>query len=184
MNFLYILPGWEGTAHDGRVINDAYSKNFTIPSGKYYLGDAGYANSATVLTPYRATRYHLREQALANARPQTPQELFNLRHASLRNVVERTFGLWKLRFRILSRGRRNLPLISQVKLVYALAAVHNFINKFEPDDLAANIPIEGDDITNEDLQRAERQSEVGMNTRRDNMAQAMWRQYNEYNNSR
>jgi hypothetical protein len=43
MRFLYILAGWEGSAHDGRVLKDAQNlKGFTTPKGKYWLGDAGY----------------------------------------------------------------------------------------------------------------------------------------------
>ena len=63
--------------------------------GKYYIIDAGYGNRRGFIGPYRGTRYHLKEyepQALALG---TPSELFNLRHAKLRNVIERTFGLWK-----------------------------------------------------------------------------------------
>ena len=26
MEFIYILPGWEGSAHDGRVLRDAISR--------------------------------------------------------------------------------------------------------------------------------------------------------------
>jgi hypothetical protein len=40
MNFLYILPGWEGSAHDSRVLKDALEKGFSAPPGRY---DAGYA---------------------------------------------------------------------------------------------------------------------------------------------
>ena len=53
MQFTYVLAGWEGSAHDGRVLADAYDKGFTIPDGKFYLGDAGYGLSTKVLTPYR-----------------------------------------------------------------------------------------------------------------------------------
>ena len=35
------------------------------------------------------------------SRPQNAEELFNLRHASARNVIERIFGVLKWRFRIL-----------------------------------------------------------------------------------
>ena len=46
MNFVYVLAGWEGTAHDGRVLWDALqNKGFSVPEGKYYLADAGYSNS-------------------------------------------------------------------------------------------------------------------------------------------
>lgn len=62
MYFCYVLAGWEGSAHDSRVLQDAKSKGFQIPDGKYYLGDAGYALKKDCLTPYRGVRYHLREQ--------------------------------------------------------------------------------------------------------------------------
>jgi hypothetical protein len=68
LRFCYVLAGWEGSAHDGRVLQDAFSKNFHVPKGKYYLGDAGYGLSEQVLTPYRGVRYHLRETRLAGQR--------------------------------------------------------------------------------------------------------------------
>jgi hypothetical protein len=99
MQFLYILAGWEGSAHDTTVLRDAqYNHGFTTPSKKYWLGDAGYSNSETVLVPYRGTRYHLKEQRLAKKKPENSKELFNLRHASLRNVIERIFGLLKRKY--------------------------------------------------------------------------------------
>jgi len=57
--------------------------------------------STGILTPYRGVRYHLKETARANQRPKNPKELFNLRHASLRNAIERIFGVVKRRFPIL-----------------------------------------------------------------------------------
>jgi len=39
--FVYVLPGWEGSAADSRVLADAVSKDFIIPNGKYFLADAG-----------------------------------------------------------------------------------------------------------------------------------------------
>ena len=87
MQFTYCLCGWEGSAHDGRVLADAFTKGFTVPTGKYYLGDAGYGLSDKVLTPYRGTRYHLCEWKQGRKRPQNAKELFSLRHAQLRNVI-------------------------------------------------------------------------------------------------
>jgi len=40
-DFVYLLPGWEGSAADGRVLADALSKDFVVPEGKYFLADAG-----------------------------------------------------------------------------------------------------------------------------------------------
>ena len=58
--------------------------------------------------------------------PKNKEELFNLRHAQARNCVERIFGVFKKRFPILSRPNE-YPYRTQVKLVLALAALHNFI---------------------------------------------------------
>lgn len=102
LKFVYVLAGWEGSASDAGVLVDALSKGFTIPRGKYYLGDAGYGLDHNCLTPYRGVRYHLREWALGNQGPQNAKELFNLRHASLRNAIERIFGVMKKRFPILT----------------------------------------------------------------------------------
>ena len=36
-HFCYILSGWEGSACDGGVFNDAWVHDFEIPEGKFYL---------------------------------------------------------------------------------------------------------------------------------------------------
>lgn len=130
MNFVSVLAGWEGSAHDLMVYKTALEKGFSVPAGKYYLADAGYKSkdSQDLLTPYLKVRYHLKEQAQASCRPETPEELFNLRHAQLRNVVERAFGVLKKRFRILTSIPVGYSLKTQVRIVYALTALHNFYN--------------------------------------------------------
>ncbi|GAB4855591.1 hypothetical protein Ancab_039775 [Ancistrocladus abbreviatus] len=62
MEFVYVLPSWEGSAHDGRVLRNAISRphGLRVPQG-YYLVDGGYSNSEGFLTPYRGQRYHLKE---------------------------------------------------------------------------------------------------------------------------
>lgn len=130
MNFLYVLPGWEGSAHDSRVLKNALEKGFSVPPGRYYLADAGYAaTGGLLLTPFKKVRYHLKEWGQVGQKPKNKEELFNLRHSSARNVVERTFGVLKARFAILSgKGREGFSIFTQVKLVYALTALHNFMN--------------------------------------------------------
>ena len=59
--FTYVLVGWEGSAADSTILADTYTKGVTIPPGKYDLGDAGFALTTKLLTPYRGVRYHLRE---------------------------------------------------------------------------------------------------------------------------
>jgi hypothetical protein len=59
--FCYILSGWEGSATDGRVFDDARRNDFPIPPGKFYLGDAGFPLCDGLIVPYRGVRYHLKE---------------------------------------------------------------------------------------------------------------------------
>jgi len=126
LKFVYALSGWEGSAHDSRLYDDALTKGFQIPPGKYYLGDAGFTLSHECLVPYRGVRYHLREYAGRGNEPRTPQELFNLRHAQLRNVIERSIGVWKGRFRILRNCATLQPKVV-TRIVYATIVLHNYI---------------------------------------------------------
>ncbi|KAL5730890.1 hypothetical protein ACHQM5_003674 [Ranunculus cassubicifolius] len=95
LQFQYVLAGWEGSATDSRILNSALTRDnkLHVPQGKYYLADGGYANTPSFIAPHRATRYHLKEYGTMN--PTNPKELFNLRHSSLRNSVERIIGILK-----------------------------------------------------------------------------------------
>ena len=58
----FVLPGYEGSAHDGAVLNRAMRTvrgAMRIPAGFYYLADCGYRLALWLLTPYRG--YHLKE---------------------------------------------------------------------------------------------------------------------------
>jgi DDE superfamily endonuclease len=68
LEFVYSLTGWEGSASDARVYDDARSKDLHIPDRKYYLADAGFPMCQQLLTPYRGPRYHLAEWGRASVR--------------------------------------------------------------------------------------------------------------------
>jgi len=36
LKFTYVLAGWEGLAHDSRVLNDALARGFRVPEGRNY----------------------------------------------------------------------------------------------------------------------------------------------------
>ncbi|KNZ56081.1 uncharacterized protein VP01_24g7 [Puccinia sorghi] len=57
-------------------------------------------------------------------RPSNREELFNLRHSSLRNVIERTFGVLKHHFKILATTSE-YKLEQQYDIVIACCCVHN-----------------------------------------------------------
>jgi hypothetical protein len=67
--FTYVMTGWEGSTLDATVLNSALDDGFSIPRCKYYLVDAGYANTPQFIAPYRGVRCHVREQGAANERP-------------------------------------------------------------------------------------------------------------------
>ncbi|CAN1837840.1 hypothetical protein LINPERHAP1_LOCUS35219 [Linum perenne] len=67
--------------------------------GKYYLCDAGYTNAKGFLAPYRGHRYHLTEWG--GNRPRTAEEYFNRKHSKVRNVIEKAFGVLKMRWAFL-----------------------------------------------------------------------------------
>ncbi|CAL9000883.1 unnamed protein product [Prunus brigantina] len=56
MKFVFVFPGWEGSASDSRVLRDAISRptGLRVPTGCYYLVDGGYTNGQGYLAPYRA----------------------------------------------------------------------------------------------------------------------------------
>jgi hypothetical protein len=59
MTFSYILAGWEGSAHDGKVYQDALGKGLAVFAGKYYLADAGYALSTVMDKTFSAPCFFL-----------------------------------------------------------------------------------------------------------------------------
>ncbi|KAL5717564.1 hypothetical protein ACHQM5_010547 [Ranunculus cassubicifolius] len=135
LQFTYVLAGWEGSAHDARVLEDSLKidNRLKVPEGKYYLVDAVNTNQKGFLAPFRGTRYHLNEWDVR--RPQNPNELFNHRHSSLRNTVERTFGVLKKRWKILDDSEPYFSYETQVDLVLACCILHNHIQGIDPNDI-------------------------------------------------
>ncbi|KAK3210945.1 hypothetical protein Dsin_015651 [Dipteronia sinensis] len=131
MLFTFVWPGWEGTAHDTRIFLEAI-RNTELkfpkpPDDKYYLVDSGYPNMKGYLAPYKGERYHLQEFR-SSGQPKSSQETFNYVHSSLRSVIERCFGVWKARWRILQH-MPNYKFDKQVAIVTASLALHNFIRR-------------------------------------------------------
>lgn len=60
--FCYVYAGWEGSAHDARVLNAAILEDFKIAQGWYYLADAGYPLVDHLMVPYKGITYHLQER--------------------------------------------------------------------------------------------------------------------------
>lgn len=117
-----------------------------------------------------------------------------MRHASARNVIERIFGVLKRRFRILDCPPQ-YDMNIQALIPPALAALHNFIRKYDPDEIEM---YHDEDELEVELQMGARPEPVGelgtgyvtqqetvrANERRDRIAGAMWEQYQVYLESR
>ncbi|CAN1182810.1 hypothetical protein LINPERHAP2_LOCUS36175, partial [Linum perenne] len=90
------------------------------------LVDSGYSNILGFLAPYRGITSHFQEIRRRGG-PRGREELFNYRHSSLRNVIERCFGVLKARFPILKFMRRTYSFKKQTQIVMACCTIHNFI---------------------------------------------------------
>jgi len=147
-------------------------------AGYYYLCDAGYPNAEGFLAPYRGQRYHLTEWRGGNP-PTSPMELFNMRHSSARNVIERAFGMLKGRWAIL-RGKSYYPVDVQCKTIHACCLLHNLIiREMGPNSLldegegSQGGPIPTD---NENIEFVE--TSDAFTAWRDNIANQMWAEWN------
>ncbi|KAJ8765417.1 hypothetical protein K2173_013175 [Erythroxylum novogranatense] len=136
MQFIYVLLGWEGSVADARVLRDALSRRNGLPirDGYYYLVDVGYTNDKGFLAPFRGQRYHLNDWN-PGYQPNTPEELFNMKHSSDRNVIERCFGLLKVRWHII-RNSNWYPIKLQSKIIMACCLLHNHLRRNMPIDPA------------------------------------------------
>jgi hypothetical protein len=187
LNFTFISCGWEGSATDARVLRSAMLGGFHVPEGKFFLVDGGYANTPCFLAPYRGVRYHLKEFGRGHRRPNNYKELFNHRHAVLRNHIERAIGVLKKRFPILKVGTHH-PMKNQVKIPAAAAVFHNIIRMHHGDEAwldnqLDNIQpasfvdlLDGDSNYNNGVASLSSQIENG-NAMRDTIALQMWEDY-------
>ena len=150
------------------------------------MADAGYALTWRTLMPYRGVRYHLKEWGRAAEKPRNKEELFNLRHASLRNVIERVFGVAEKRYPILTR-MNSWPILTQGQLVMCVMLLHNHIRRsslFEEDEFWSDDMPEQDEIERlgNILVPAVGGAEetAALNAWRDGIAQQMWTDYQRY----
>jgi hypothetical protein len=132
-------------------------------------------------TPVSFTYLQLQKNTDISCRPENKEELFNLRHSSLRNVVERIFGVIKRRFCILLIPPEYTMKV-QARIPPALCALHNFIRRYDPDEIETYIT-DSDDSSDavpfgKLAQRMPtRRSHANASAKRDTIAQQMWTDY-------
>ena len=114
-------------------------------------------------------------------RPENAREYFNLKHSSLRNVIERIFGVLKKRFVALNTmDLHGYSYEFQVQFVQVVMALHNFIRKHDKDDI---LVLDDDDESYHEtpvLIQGDR-GDIASDFR-DKLANKMWRQHLTYRN--
>ncbi|XP_047988510.1 putative nuclease HARBI1 [Leguminivora glycinivorella] len=122
--FTDVVARWHGSAHDSHIWDNSNQRRHFLQGtyGNYcLLGDSGYAQTPFMMTP------------LGNVTSPS-QSLYNESQIRTRNVIERTFGIWKRRFPIVSRGIQ-VHLSRVPGIIIATCVLHNIArlqNDLEP----------------------------------------------------
>lgn len=90
MKIINLNANYGGASHDSFIWNNSQIKHFMETNldpaeQAWLLGDSGYPLSKILMTPF------------ANPLAGTPESRFNQAHMRARNIVERTFGVLKMR---------------------------------------------------------------------------------------
>ncbi|XP_067619917.1 putative nuclease HARBI1 [Eurosta solidaginis] len=131
LKILDIVARWPGSAHDATIFRNsricARLKNGEFQNG-IVVADSGYQNTNWVLTPLSQCN--------------SPEEnLYNESLVRTRNCVERSYGVWKRRFPVLSLGLR-INIAKVESIVVATAVLHNIccLNRdWEPPPLSPGV---------------------------------------------
>jgi len=120
----------------------------------------------------------LKEFGGGNLRPHNKYELFNLRHSTKRNAVERILGVTKNRFPLL-RNMRSYNISFEGQLIMCCFMLHNIVqlNHLYEDDFYADY-----DRAHEDEMRPLQAEEnalnyAALNNWKEQIAQDMWNDY-------
>lgn len=110
-----VVARWPGASHDSTIFNNSRLKA-QFEEGRFQqnsvlLGDSGYPLKKYLMTP-------LHDPMLAE------EILYNEAHIRTRNVVERSYGIWKRRFPIL-RLEMRLKMETIQAIIVATAVLHN-----------------------------------------------------------
>ncbi|XP_029463347.1 putative nuclease HARBI1 [Rhinatrema bivittatum] len=133
LRILNVVANYPGSCHDAYIFARS-SLGTRFPEGKYgegwLLGDGGYGCKPWLLTPLQSPRT-------------AAENRYNEAHGSTRNVIERTFGVLKGRFRCLDRSRGALRYSAEkvVSIILACCMLHNICQRFGVDaEVDENLP--------------------------------------------
>lgn len=127
----------------------------------------------------------MKEAKIADCVSENAKKLFNFCHASLYNIIKRIFGGLKKRFKCI-QVIPEYSISTQVNLVYAFTALHNFIvvHKNDANELDMWKLVTENEMYSSNPAGDQEPSRATfltfshmMNVKRDKMAEAMWNQY-------
>lgn len=129
-----VVARWPGSCHDQTIFKKSRIYNKLI-SGYWknclIVADSGYANTQYVVTPYLNPSNNI-------------EELYNESIIRTRNPVERSYGVLKRRYPVLSFGSR-LKLETTQAVIVACCVLHNMAcdaNDLEPpEQLNMDLPL-------------------------------------------
>ncbi|XP_060584266.1 putative nuclease HARBI1 [Ruditapes philippinarum] len=133
--FTNIVVRWPGSTHDAFIWNNCKCvrkiEEMNLQN-TWILGDSAYPLKPYLLTP------------LPTANTEAERR-FNVAHKRTRCVIERTFGIWKMKFRCLhkSGGYMTYTPIKCAKIITAVAVLHNMC-------ISRNLPLIDDNVNHED----------------------------------
>lgn len=131
LKFLDIVARWPGSTHDSTIFNASRIRARFINGemgDALLLGDSGYACSNFLLTPLLEPHTRV-------------EQLYNESQIRTRNVIERSFGMWKRRFAALVFGLRTHPLTAQA-IIVACAVLHNIAQDIAEPDPPVDLDVE------------------------------------------
>ncbi|TMW48036.1 hypothetical protein DOY81_006880 [Sarcophaga bullata] len=157
MNVQYVDARHPGANHDSLIFNLSDLKTYLQRNAQgncWILGDAGYPLRPYLMTPFRT------------ADGGSPQARYNTIHAKGRNIVERTIGILKSKFRCLLsvRGLHYSPE-KATQIVNICCALHNISQHFRVEFQADEIFIENENMTSQSLNSNIEDTEIGMSIR-------------------
>lgn len=119
LEFTDIVARWPGSVHDSTIFNNSRIRAL-FEAGTFgdgiLLGDSGYPLRSYLITP------------LLNPRSRAEQ-LYNESHIRTRNIIERTFGIWKRRFPVMALGLRFQKVENILPVIVATAVLHNIARR-------------------------------------------------------
>lgn len=117
-----IVARWPGSTHDSTILRNSTIKrrlNAQEFGDGVIVADSGYAIERHIITPMLTVVTNV-------------ENLFNESQIRTRNPIERSYGVWKRRFPILSLGI-NVNLRVAQAIIVATAVLHNIARRFGSD---------------------------------------------------